>query len=31
MSCYRATSSVIALYCKRSRVKCLTIPVPARL
>jgi len=30
MSCCRAASSLIALYFKRSRVRCLTIPVPVK-
>jgi len=30
LSCCRATSSMIALYFKRSRVRCLTIPVPMK-
>ena len=30
MSCCRATNSLIALYFKRSRVRCLTIPVPVK-
>ena len=30
MSCCRAASSLIALYFKRSRVRCLTIPVPMK-